>query len=853
MPEGLQKHASQSADIHEKNHALPGSTGRVVQILITFILLLASLDIHASGDCSALYASSGAIPGSRTCELTVASRTPGGMANYACINDIEAISAWCAAAVQEPAPPEPEATCPVADPVYPGSGAVTLAASDFVSGDELPMVFTRTYVSNRVANGGGAMGAGWSHNWQRRLDVSKADDGQAARVVAYREDGEPVTFQGAAGQWRASGFTGLALARNASGWLLTDLHTETVESYSAQGRMLYDETLTRVRRTLSYDASGLLTHVVQHAAGSAEEYWDVTLKLGYDGQRRLSSLTDPLGRVTRYAYDANNNLSSVTWPDNSVYRYVYEDSRFKHALTGEIDEVGARIATWTYDDKGRAVSVNHPDSTRDVQFVYRPGSTTIVGSGQTTTLNMASIGGVLRPTTSTSTAGNASSTWDASGRLVKDIAADGGTSEYRYDEAGRPVSATVTNRSGSSVTSIRYADATSLRPSMIASPNLIQAFTYNSAGATASISETPTTDATGANGFAAPKVPGTVATVYALGYTDMNRLDKVVESNQGNVLRRWYVIRDHGGNAYEIQGANASHFDATSVTQRDAAHRALVGRNPTGEFKIRYDLRGRIDRFTFKQYARFDPKGTQRLFKVAFEFAPNGRVISRTGTVASSNDIYRRDDGPDLPISQEEINQWIDNYNHGDSPIAPQADLLGTGTLAGHGSIPMSTVCHDCHFVAGLPESRARWIGGAARGIAFVWRLLKNPAIRYGIGQGAKKAAEKLERAKAKCKPAATAEVEGIPPGRIKSMYVEKTEGFGVTNIITDVPKSEFGANLLKDGWTKTLSTNGKVEIFTKNGAKYSVREYSKTGPPTAEFTPRGAGKYTLKIRLPKS
>ncbi|BCQ57499.1 RHS repeat domain-containing protein [Burkholderia gladioli] len=837
----------------KKNHALHGSTGRVVQILITFILLLASLDIHASGDCSSLYASSGAIPGSRTCELTVASRTPGGMANYACINDIEAISAWCAAAVQEPAPPEPEATCPVADPVYPGSGAVTLTASDFVSGDELPMVFTRTYVSNRVANGGGAMGAGWSHNWQRRLDVSKADDGQAARVVAYREDGEPVTFQGAAGQWRTSGFTGLALARNASGWLLTDLHTETVESYSAQGRMLYDETLTRVRRTLSYDASGLLTHVVQHAAGSAEEYWDVTLKLGYDGQRRLSSLTDPLGRVTRYAYDANNNLSSVTWPDNSVYRYVYEDSRFKHALTGEIDEVGARIATWTYDDKGRAVSVNHPDSTRDVQFVYRPGSTTIVGSGQTTTLNMASIGGVLRPTTSTSTAGNASSTWDASGRLVKDIAADGGTSEYRYDEAGRPVSATVTNRSGSSVTSIRYADATSLRPSMIASPNLIQAFTYNSAGATASISETPTTDATGANGFAAPKVPGTVATVYALGYTDMNRLDKVVESNQGNVLRRWYVIRDYGGNAYEIQGANASHFDATSVTQRDAAHRALVGRNPTGEFKIRYDLRGRIDRFTFKQYARFDPKGTQRLFKVAFEFAPNGRVISRTGTVASSNDIYRRDDGPDLPISQEEINQWIDNYNHGDSPIAPQADLLGTGTLAGHGSIPMSpmsTVCHDCHFVAGLPESRARWIGGAARGIAFVWRLLKNPAIRYGIGQGAKKAAEKLERAKAKCKPAATAEVEGIPPGRILSMYFKNTKGRSVRNIETDVPKAEFEANLVNGGWSKGLSKDGKSDIFQKNDLKYVTRDESNAGFPTADYYPAGATQATLKIRF---
>lgn len=279
---------------------------------------------------------------------------------------------------------------------------------------------------------------------------------------------------------------------------------------------------------------------------------------------------------------------------------------------------------------------------------------------------------------------------------------------------------------------------------------------------------------------------------------------------------------------------------------RDAAHRVLYGYNPTGDFYLRYDRRGRIDVFKFNEYASPANGGTRRVFKVSFGYSPEGNIVSRTGTVAKNGSALDLSDGTDIPISDEEINQWIDNYNYGDSPVGPPANLQGAGRLLRAGSaLRMSTVCSSCHFSAGL-------IDGAARGIIFVWRLAQNPAVRYGIGQGARKAAQNWERIKEMCKPAAETEVDGIPPGRVTSMYKDKTEGNSILNIETDVSKAEFEANLRNDGWAQTLSKDGKVDIFTKDGARYTVRDESNAGVPTADFIPAGASRGTLKIRLPK-
>jgi YD repeat-containing protein len=720
----------------KNNRVTDNPAGLAGRLLAAFMLLMVAFGANAA-DCNAVWAATGAKPGSPTCRWDAYAGVPGGMQYYNCLS-LPLIDAWCATPTTE----EPEASCPVADPVYPGNGAVTLTEADFVSGDDIPMQFKRTYRSQSLGNSTTTMGPVWFHNWQRSLGLANANSGSSSKVLAYRENGDPITFTWSAGTWRSAGGSGLALSQAGTGWTVTDLRTDAVESYSGQGVLLSEGTKTGFVRTLGYDGSGLLTTITQHAAGT-DANKDIVLRLDYDDKRRLSRLNDPLGGMTQYGYDANGNLVSVTWPDGYTHRYVYDDARFKSALTGEIDESGNRVATWSYDAQGRAVAVNHPDSSRNVQFAYGTRTTSVTDSKRTTTLNFSSVGGMLRPTSSNSSGAATSLAWDSLGNLLKDTDASG-TATYSYDDAGRPVRITGDNASGTSITSIRYADATSLHPATIASPGVIQSFVYDAQGNTTGMSEAPTVDRTGASGFDAARSDGATR-AYGLVYDAFNRLSFLQMFEAGKLIGQYKVTRDATGNVFAII-VQQEFPEATEMISRDAAHRPLYGYNPTGDFYLRYDRRGRIDLFKFNEYASPANGGVRRVFKVRFGYSPDGQVVSRTGTVARNGSTLDLNDGTDIAISNSEIDQWIDNYNFGESPVGPPANLQGASRLLGDNFLGTSTVCSGCHFSAGLPD-------GILRGIVFVWRLVQNPAVRYGMGQGVQKARETIERIKEQCKP----------------------------------------------------------------------------------------------------
>ncbi|MCP9612907.1 RHS repeat domain-containing protein [Coprobacter tertius] len=72
------------------------------------------------------------------------------------------------------------------------------------------------------------------------------------------------------------------------------------------------------------------------------------------------------------------------------------------------------------------------------------------------------------------------------------------------------------------------------------------------------------------------------------------------------------------------------------------------------------------------------------------------------------------------------------------------------------------------------------------------------------------------------------------------------------TNIKTDVTKKEFGKNLENSGYKKTLSKDGKADIYTKGDKKYSVRDYNSSdhNGPTADYAEKN--KVKKEIRLEK-
>jgi YD repeat-containing protein len=384
--------------------------------------------------------------------------------------------------------------------------------------------------------------------------------------------------------------------------------TETHESYSAQGVLLSVTTHDGRVTTLTYSdantprdfapAGGLLIAVTEHATYSISDF-DLTLRFKYDAKSRIIQMTDPTGGVTRYGYDSHDNLASVTWPDGNMRRFVYEDAGFWNLLTGILDETGSRIATWAYDAQGRAVAVSHPDTTRNVQFVYGNSSTTVTDSQRTTTLNFASVGGVRRPIGSSSAVATTATAWDASGRLLTDTAADGSNTEYAYDTAGRTIRAVRRNTLGTTATSIRYADTASVRPSLMATPLMMRGFAYDERGNVIGMSELTTDDATGTRGFDA-KATGQQR-AYGWTYDNSNRLNSILVTTDGKTTAQWQQTYDGSGNkriALDRLG-NQSH----GVVMRYAAHRPIVLIGSGFKASVTYDLRGRVTRFAYAEQA----------------------------------------------------------------------------------------------------------------------------------------------------------------------------------------------------------------------------------------------------------
>jgi YD repeat-containing protein len=442
-------------------------------------------------------------------------------------------------------------------------------------------------------------------------------------------------------------------------------------------------------------AAGLLVTVTEHAADTST-YVDLVLRFSYDAKYRITQMTDPTGAITRYGYDANNNLVSVTWPDGYVRRYLYEDARFWSAMTGVIDETGSRVATWTYDAKGRAVAASHPDTTRNVQFGYGANSTTVTDSRRTTTLNFFSIAGVQRPTGSSSSLGNTATTWDATGNLLTDSAADGSSTEYSYDDIGRPTRVARRTSMGLSVTSVRYADATTLHPSLVAMPRMMRGFAYDERGNLVGLSELSTDDVTGASGFDAKSTAE--QRTYGFAYDSRNRLTDTLTMVNGQTVEHLHQTYDRSADrriAMSLTGGRNY-----GIVMRDMAHRPIELMDDGMLAYAVYDVRGRVKQFTYVEAAAPSNGKVSRTLTVDYIYSPHGRVVSRMGTV-------KPESGSAVAIGQDEIDEWLDNYELGINPAGSAIGLLKNSNVLLFVPEPgLEPVCVEC-LIAPIRWARA--------------------------------------------------------------------------------------------------------------------------------------------------
>ncbi|MEH1055731.1 LamG-like jellyroll fold domain-containing protein [Micromonospora sp. CPCC 206171] len=219
----------------------------------------------------------------------------------------------------------------------------------------------------------------------------------------------------------------------------------------------------------------------------------------YDAKGNQTTITDPLGRVTRTAYTDGTTVaakdggfapaglaSTVTTPGGQVQQVVY----FASGDIAEVIEPTGKITRYTYDGLGRPVSETEVTDTfpsglttvRTFDKLGRPVSETepgvtnrVTGAVHTakTDTSYDLDGNVVEQTVSDTTGGDAPRTekhtynaygqetattnaanettnleYDLYGRVVKEIEADGGVTTSTYDAEGNLLTSTVVGWTG---------------------------------------------------------------------------------------------------------------------------------------------------------------------------------------------------------------------------------------------------------------------------------------------------------------------------------------------------------------------------------------------------------------------
>jgi len=218
----------------------------------------------------------------------------------------------------------------------------------------------------------------------------------------------------------------------------------------ACGRVIEAVTPSGARTRYRYDAAGLLV-AREDAAGGVWRLEHgvggrVTATIDPLGARtvidhgphgEIERVTDPLGRVVSKDFDESGNLTAVTLPDGASWDFVHD------ALSRLREVVDPDGGVWEreYDAIGRLSATVDPTGVRvDLSRAPEGTSTTVSDAFEQASVDTDEQG---RPTRVERTGGSAEIvTYDACGRAVELLDADGGLTRIRRDLAGRVVAVT---------------------------------------------------------------------------------------------------------------------------------------------------------------------------------------------------------------------------------------------------------------------------------------------------------------------------------------------------------------------------------------------------------------------------
>jgi RHS repeat-associated protein len=206
--------------------------------------------------------------------------------------------------------------------------------------------------------------------------------------------------------------------------------------------------------TQTRDALGTTTHLTRDAAGNItrEEVRDALSALlrridyAYDAngnktaetlQRTIAGVPTPL--TTRFGYDADNRLVSVTDPLGGVSRTEYDAAG---RVVAQVDPLGRRTS-FSYDALGRRTRTTFADGTSQT-LAYDANGNVIGETDQAGRTTSYSYDELDRNVATTLPGGATTRTvYSAGGRVTATIDANGNRTDYTYDAAGRNIATTL--------------------------------------------------------------------------------------------------------------------------------------------------------------------------------------------------------------------------------------------------------------------------------------------------------------------------------------------------------------------------------------------------------------------------
>ena len=156
--------------------------------------------------------------------------------------------------------------------------------------------------------------------------------------------------------------------------------------------------------------------------------------------------------------------------------------------------------------------------------------------------------------------------------------------------------------------------------------------------------------------------------------------------NNGAKIEDWTYTYDIRGNIATTQDAVSGW--AMRTLGRDAENRATQIAGNSGQADIAYDERGRVKSFQYNEPASSVNGGLARVLAVDYQYAANGTVSAHSAKVSTNGAWWQ-------PISDAELGVWLTNWELGNDPVAPPANLTG---LQPDAQAFVPDICVECYM-----------------------------------------------------------------------------------------------------------------------------------------------------------